>query len=51
VAALLSLGQASATIEATLSVPYYAVDTISSQVWPAGQCPLCAVGVALTDPA
>jgi len=51
VAALLSLGQASTTIEATLSVPYYAADTIPSQVWPAGQCPLCACGAALTEPA
>jgi orotate phosphoribosyltransferase len=50
VAALLSLGRAGATIAATLSVPYYAAGTIPSQVWPAGQCPLCADGIALTDP-
>ena len=50
VAALLSLGQASATIGARLSVPYYAAGTMPSQVWPAGQCPLCADGIALTDP-
>ena len=51
VAALLSLGRASVTIGAALPVPYYAAGTIPSQVWPAGQCPLCAGGVALTDPA
>lgn len=51
VAALLSLGQASARIQATLQVPCYAVGTLPSQVWPSGQCPLCAGGVALTDPA
>jgi orotate phosphoribosyltransferase len=51
VAALLSLGQARARIEAALPVPYYAVGTIPSQVWPTGRCPLCAGGVALTDPA
>jgi orotate phosphoribosyltransferase len=51
VAALLSLGRASVTIAAALPVPYYAVGTIPSRVWPAGQCPLCAGGVAFTDPA
>jgi orotate phosphoribosyltransferase len=51
VAALLSLGQALARIEAALSVPYFAVAEMPSQVWPAGQCPLCAGGAALTDPA
>ncbi len=51
VAALLSLGQASAGIQAMLPMPYYAVGTISSQVCPTGQCPLCASGVALRDPA
>jgi orotate phosphoribosyltransferase len=49
VAALLSLGQADATMPAMLSVPFYATDTIQSQAWPAANCPLCASGLPLTD--
>jgi orotate phosphoribosyltransferase len=48
VAALLFLGQASVAL--AMSVPFYAADTIPSQAWPAGQCPLCASGTPLTDP-
>ena len=50
VAALLSLGPASVATAAAMSVPFYAADTIQSQAWPAGQCPLCASGIPLTDP-
>lgn len=50
VAALLSLGQAGTTIPAALSVPFYATDTMQSRAWPAGDCPLCASGIPLTDP-
>jgi orotate phosphoribosyltransferase len=50
VAALLSLGQASATVPARMRVPFYAAGTIPGQAWPAGECPLCESGVPLTDP-
>jgi orotate phosphoribosyltransferase len=48
VGALLALGPAPAAIAAELSVPFYAVETMTSQVWPAGDCPLCATGTPLT---
>jgi orotate phosphoribosyltransferase len=51
VAALLSLGRADTTVAAELSVPFYAADTLRSEAWPAGECPSCASGVPLTDPA
>ncbi len=51
VAALLSLGRASAMVAATMSLPFYAVATMPSQVWPAGECPLCASGIPLERPA
>jgi orotate phosphoribosyltransferase len=47
VAALLSLSQASG---ASLHVPFYAAATVPSRAWPAGQCPLCASGIPVTDP-
>jgi orotate phosphoribosyltransferase len=50
VAALLSLGAASATVAAGMSVPFYSVSTIPSQAWPADECVLCATGTPLTDP-
>lgn len=50
IATLLSLGQASETTSSALSVPFYWVDTMQSQAWPAGECPLCASGTPLTDP-
>jgi orotate phosphoribosyltransferase len=50
IATLLSLGQASETTSAALSVPFYWIDTMQSQTWPAAQCPLCASGTPLTDP-
>ena len=49
--ALLALGPATATVEKTLSVPFYALSSLESQAWLAGRCPLCAAGVPLTDPA
>jgi orotate phosphoribosyltransferase len=50
VAALLSLGPASATVAAAMSVPFYATSTIHSQAWPADECVPCASGTPLTDP-
>jgi orotate phosphoribosyltransferase len=49
VAALLALGDAAAIITATESVPFYAADSISSRVWRAEECPLCASAAPLTD--
>ena len=51
VGALLALGGAATTIEATMSVPCYAAATIPSQVWPATDCPLCVTGVPLNTAA
>jgi orotate phosphoribosyltransferase len=50
VAALLSLGQAGTTMPAALSVPFYATETMQSQVWPTGNCPQCASETPLTNP-
>jgi orotate phosphoribosyltransferase len=50
VAALLSVGSASRTLPATLSLPFYAVDEMESQAWLPAECRLCADGVPLTDP-
>jgi orotate phosphoribosyltransferase len=51
VAALLTLGAASATVAEAMSVPLYAASTMDSQAWPGDSCPLCANGIPLTDPA
>ena len=51
VGALLALGRAAATVEATMSVPCYAAATIPSQVWPATDCPLCVTGIPLNTAA
>jgi orotate phosphoribosyltransferase len=51
VAALMSLGRSGSDIPAALAVPFYASDTLASQAWPAGSCPLCASGIPLKDPA
>jgi orotate phosphoribosyltransferase len=50
VAALLSLGRASAMVAATMSVPFYTVGTIPGQTWPAEKCPLCADGTPIAEP-
>jgi orotate phosphoribosyltransferase len=50
VAALLALGPARAAAADTMSLPLYAAGELQSQVWPAGQCPLCTSGAPLTDP-
>ena len=50
VATLLSLGQAGQMAETELSLPFHAAAEITSHAWPAGQCPLCADGVAFTSP-
>jgi orotate phosphoribosyltransferase len=49
--ALLALGPATAMVGETLPVPFYALSSLESQAWPAGQCPLCAARLPLTDPA
>lgn len=49
VGALLGLGPASRTVAQSLSAPFHAAATLPSQAWPAGQCPLCAGGIPLTD--
>lgn len=51
VAALLALGDAPAIIAATMSVPFYTAGSIASRAWRAEECPLCASGDPLTDPA
>jgi orotate phosphoribosyltransferase len=51
VGALLALGGAAATVEATMSVPCHAAATLPSQVWPATDCPLCVTGVPLNTAA
>lgn len=51
VAALLALGDATAIVTSTMSVPFYSADSISSRAWRAEECPLCASGTPLTDPA
>jgi orotate phosphoribosyltransferase len=50
VAALVSLGEASAMIPARMGVPFYPASTLPSRAWPVGQCPLCADGIPYTDP-
>lgn len=50
VAALLSVGTADQSMPA-LSVPFYSVDSVQSHVWLPQDCPLCADGRPLTDPA
>jgi orotate phosphoribosyltransferase len=50
VAALMALGPAGAFVTGTLRMPFHAVATVSSQVWPAGGCPLCASGLPLDRP-
>jgi orotate phosphoribosyltransferase len=50
VAALLSLGPASAAVAEAISVPLYSAGEVQSQAWPAAQCPLCAGRVPLTGP-
>ncbi len=48
VGALLALGRAEAMVAATMSLPFYAVATAASRVWPARDCELCADGATLT---
>jgi orotate phosphoribosyltransferase len=50
IAALLSLGPASATVAEAMSMPFYATDTVRSHAWPADECSLCARRIPLTDP-
>jgi hypothetical protein len=49
VAALVSLGEASAMVQARMRVPFYPASTVPSRVWPAERCPLCAEGAPYTD--
>lgn len=48
VGALLALGSAASAVTRELSVPFYPVETMSSQAWPATECPLCAGGTPVT---
>jgi orotate phosphoribosyltransferase len=50
VAALLSLGPASATVAEAISVPLYSAGAIQSQAWSPAECSLCAGGIPLTGP-
>jgi hypothetical protein len=50
VAALVSLGEASAIVPTRLRVPFYPASTVPSRAWPAERCPLCADGIPYTDP-
>lgn len=50
VAALLSLGPASAAVADAISVPLYTVGAVQSEAWPAVGCPLCAGGIPFTGP-
>ena len=50
VAALVSLGEASAILQPRLRVPFYPASTVPSRAWPAERCPLCAEGAPYTDP-
>ena len=50
VAALVSLGEASAMVQARMRVPFYPASTVPSRAWPAERCPLCAAGAPYTDP-
>ena len=49
VAALLSLGPASAAVAEGISVPLYTAGAVESRAWPAGQCPLCAGDIPFTE--
>jgi orotate phosphoribosyltransferase len=50
VGALLALGPAALAVAVELAVPFYPVDTMTSQAWPADDCPLCARGTPVTRP-
>jgi orotate phosphoribosyltransferase len=50
VAALLSLGPASAAVAEVIAVPLYTAGAVQSQAWPAAQCPLCAGEIPFTEP-
>jgi orotate phosphoribosyltransferase len=50
VAALLALGQAGTVITGTLGLPFHALATLPSQVWPTDACPLCADGTPVERP-
>ena len=50
VATLVSLGEASTTVQARMRVPFYPASTVPSRAWPAERCPLCAEGAPCTDP-
>jgi orotate phosphoribosyltransferase len=48
VAALVSLGEASAMVTARTGLPFYPASTVPSRAWPADRCPLCANGIPVT---
>jgi orotate phosphoribosyltransferase len=49
VAALLAAGPAGPVVAGALSVPFHALVTVDSEVWPASACPLCAAGMPLSN--
>ncbi len=49
VAALLALGQGATVIAGQLGLPFHALATLPSQVWP-GTCPWCAAAIPLDRP-
>jgi orotate phosphoribosyltransferase len=51
VAALFALGRSGTVITGTLGLPFHALTTMASSVWPAGRCPLCENGTPLERPA
>jgi orotate phosphoribosyltransferase len=50
VGALLALGPAALKVTVDLAVPFYPVETMTSQVWPANDCPLCGCATPVTRP-
>jgi orotate phosphoribosyltransferase len=49
-AALLALGPSVTVVSGTLGLPFHALMTLPSQVWPASACPPCAAGTPLDHP-
>ena len=47
VAALLALGRATTVVTGTRSLPFHALASLPSQVWPADDCPLCDLRIPL----
>src|ERR1700722_8090517 len=50
VATLVSLGEASTTVQARMRVPFYPASTVPSRAWPTERCLLCAESIPCIDP-